>query len=148
MGPTSVHFRPELVELSIAGDRQQAVGAGFNGQRLEERTAIRLAGLAIGQFHMAELCVLDDRRYFRDARVTRSCLIGFPCPAEVPVGLAFAVLFEENRDVAQLEGTDIHRARNQGPQSNLRRDPSDLQHLRLRAPFRIGDTDVLGQQRD
>ena len=45
----SVHFRPVLVELSIAGDRQQAVGAGFNGQRLEERDAIRLAGLAIGQ---------------------------------------------------------------------------------------------------
>ena len=55
-----VHFRPVRVEFSIAGDRKQAVGAGFDGHRLKDSDALRLAGLAIGEPQVVELCVLND----------------------------------------------------------------------------------------
>ena len=74
-GPhVSVQCSPVLVELSIPGDRQQAVGSRFDGQRLNERDAVRLPGLAINDLHVAEFAVLDDRRDLGGARVGRSRL--------------------------------------------------------------------------
>ena len=70
----TVHFRPVLVEPAFAGDCQQAVLAGFDGQGLELRDAVRVTGFAIGHLDIAELCVLDDCRDFRGARVARGLL--------------------------------------------------------------------------
>ena len=75
MGPTCPSiFRPVLVEPAFAGDCQQAVLAGFDGQGLELRDAVRAAGFAIGHLDIAELCVLDDCRDFLGARVARGFL--------------------------------------------------------------------------
>ena len=137
---------PVLVEFSFPGDRQQAVGPRFDGQRLEERDAVRLPGLAIGDLHVAELGVLDDHRELGGARVGRGA--SSVRPAEHPVALAVAVLLEENRDVAQFERANVHGSRNQRPQPDVRREAPDLDHLRLRAPFRVADADALGEDRD
>ena len=142
----SVQHARVAVETSFPGDGQEPVGPRFDGQRLNERDAVRLPGLAIRDFDVAELAVQDDRRNFGGGRVGRSFLFCFA--TEFPVGLAVLVLLEKNRDVAQLERTNVHGPRNQRPQPDVCRDAPDLDHLRLRAPFGVAEADAFGEDTD
>ena len=51
----AAHLSRELVQFALSGDREQAVGTGADAQRLDERYLVRLASLAIGDPHVAEL---------------------------------------------------------------------------------------------
>ncbi len=56
---------------ALGGDRQEVGRAGRDRERLEERDAVRLAGRAIGDAHIAEIAFADDGRDLGHARVER-----------------------------------------------------------------------------
>jgi hypothetical protein len=138
-----------VIEPALPGDRQQAGRSGLDGQRLEEHDAVRRPGLAISDPHVVELAVLDEGGDFGGSRAKRVRLgLGRSCLAEHPVALAVGVLLQEDRDIAQLERSNVHRPRDQRPEADPGREASDLDHLRLRAPIRVTDADALGEKRD
>jgi hypothetical protein len=93
----AAHGYRELVQAAFPGDGEQAVGTGADAQRLDERNPVRLASLAIGDPHVAELGALDDERYgggtlggrFRNLR-------GRMRLAEYPVTFAVGVCLEQD----------------------------------------------------